>query len=82
MADARHDPGHAHLGRITLPNSGARAAQASFLNGVALLHSFMYDDAATAFASAEHADSGFALAYWMDALTHRHPERESDPPIV
>ena len=51
------------------PNSGARAAQQPFLHGVALLHNFEYDDARAAFRDAERADSGFAMAYWGEALT-------------
>ena len=69
-----HAPGtHAsearRLGIVSFPNSGARAAQQPFLQGLALLHSFEYDDARTAFRQAQRADSGFAMAYWGDALT-------------
>jgi tetratricopeptide (TPR) repeat protein len=64
---------HSRLGNVVFPNSGARAAQADFLRGVALLHSFEYDDAAKAFKAAQARDKGFALAYWMEALTYRHP---------
>lgn len=63
----------ARLGSIAFPNSGARSAQASFLRGVALLHSFEYYDAANAFKAAQKRDKNFALAYWMEALTYRHP---------
>ena len=63
----------ARLGAITFPNSGAKRAQAPFLRGVALLHSFEYYDAANAFKAAQKADKNFALAYWMEALTYRHP---------
>src|SRR5215208_3143286 len=67
-----HAPGAhagARLGTVTFSNSGAPAAQRPFLRGLALLHSFEYDDARTAFRAAEQADSGFAMAYWGDALT-------------
>jgi len=69
------EPAQAHwrLGSIAFPNSGARAAQAGFLRGIALLHSFGYYDAANAFRAAQKADRKFALAYWMEALTYRHP---------
>jgi tetratricopeptide (TPR) repeat protein len=63
----------ARLGSITFPNSGAKRAQAPFLRGVALLHSFEYYDAANAFKAAQRRDKNFALAYWMEALTYRHP---------
>ena len=41
----RHDGGDtaASLGTVTFANSGAPAAQAPFLRGLALLHSFEYD---------------------------------------
>jgi tetratricopeptide (TPR) repeat protein len=67
-----HAPGaHAgeRIGTVSFPNSGAPAAQRSFLRGLALLHSFEYDDARTAFREAQRADPGFAMAYWGDALT-------------
>ena len=69
-----HAPGaHAatslRLGTVSFPNSAARAAQPPFLRGLALLHSFEYDDARDAFREARRADSGFAVAYWAEALT-------------
>src|SRR5262249_13864856 len=61
------------LGRIEFPNSGPRAAQAPFLRGVLLLHSFEYADAAEAFREAQARAPQFALAYWGEALTYCHP---------
>jgi tetratricopeptide (TPR) repeat protein len=58
----------APLGRISFPNSGAAAAQAPFIRGVLLLHSFEYDSAIDAFREAERADPSFALAYWGEAM--------------
>ena len=66
-------PGHGQLGTINFPNSGAPAAQAEFVRGVLLLHSFEYDDAAKAFQQAQRLDSAFALAYWGEAMTYTHP---------
>lgn len=66
-------PEHSRLGSVVFANSGASAAQADFLRGVALLHSFEYEDAAKAFQAAQKVDRSFALAYWMEALTYRHP---------
>jgi hypothetical protein len=57
------------IGTVSFANSGSAAAQRPFLRGLALLHSFEYDDARTAFRDAERADSGFAMAYWGEALT-------------
>jgi tetratricopeptide (TPR) repeat protein len=61
------------LGRIDFPTSGKPAAQAHFVKGVLLLHSFEFDDAAEAFAEARKLDPAFAMAYWGEALTHTHP---------
>jgi tetratricopeptide (TPR) repeat protein len=73
---AAQEPPHTHgahghrLGTVTLPNSGAAAAQEAFLRGVALLHSFEYVDAAESFREAQTVDPEFALAYWLEALTN------------
>ena len=64
---------HSRLGNVVFANSGAAAAQGDFLRGVALLHSFEYEDAAKAFKAAQKRDKSFALSYWMEALTYRHP---------
>jgi tetratricopeptide (TPR) repeat protein len=61
------------LGTIHFPNSGDLEAQGAFTEGVLLLHSFEYEDAATAFRRAQEIDSGFALAYWGEAMTYNHP---------
>ena len=61
------------LGTVHFPNSGAPAAQEPFTRGVAFLHSFEYDSAAKAFREAIGRDSGFALAYWGEAMTYTHP---------
>jgi tetratricopeptide (TPR) repeat protein len=68
------------LGKIDFPNSGAAAAQADFLRGVLLLHSFEYEDAAEAFRAAQAKDPGFALAYWAESLTYSHPIWNEDSP--
>jgi len=63
----------AQLGTIAFPNSGKPEAQEAFVRGVAALHSFWYDEAATAFRDAERIDPEFALAYWGEARTFNHP---------
>jgi tetratricopeptide (TPR) repeat protein len=64
----------AGLGTLTFPTSTlVPAAQEAFIRGVLLLHLFHYPQAAEAFRQAEQLDSGFALAYWGEALTHTHP---------
>jgi tetratricopeptide (TPR) repeat protein len=64
---------HSHaLGSVDFKNSGNHAAQPAFQRGVALLHSFEYDDAAEAFREAQRADASLASAYWLEALTYSH----------
>ena len=61
------------LGRVVFPNSGSAAAQADFLQGVAWLHSFMYEDALDSFRAAQKIDPSFALAYWGEAMSFSQP---------
>jgi tetratricopeptide (TPR) repeat protein len=63
----------ADYGETDFPNSGAEAAQAPFLKGLLLLHSFEYDDARAAFRRAQDRDPDFAMAHWGEAMTHNHP---------
>jgi len=57
------------LGSTRFPNSGAPRAQADFMRGLLLLHSFEYDAARGAFQAAQRIDPNFAMAYWGEALT-------------
>ena len=69
------------LGQIDFPTSGAKAAQAHFLRGVAALHSFWYEEALEAFQAATKVDPDFMLGYWGEAMAHNHPlwnEQETD----
>jgi tetratricopeptide (TPR) repeat protein len=59
----------ARLGRVEFANSGAPAAQPAFLRGMTLLHSFLFDEARTAFHEAERVDPGFAMAYWGEMMS-------------
>ncbi len=61
------------LGRIDFPTSGTPDAQAHFLTGALLLHSFEFEDAATEFRKAEEIGPGFAMAYWGEAMAYNHP---------
>ena len=76
------DDAHAQkraLGTIDFPNSGSREAQGPFIEGVLLLHSFEFADAAEAFREAQKIDPDFAMAYWGEAMTYNHPLwREQD----
>jgi tetratricopeptide (TPR) repeat protein len=75
---AQAQPG---VGQVSFANSGAPAAQAPFLRGLALLHNFEYQSAAAAFREAQQADPGFVMAYWGEAMTYNHPvwmEQDAD----
>jgi tetratricopeptide (TPR) repeat protein len=61
------------FGHVLFANSGAPAAQADFLQAMALLHDFEYPAAAAAFRRAQSTDPGFAMAYWGEAMTFNHP---------
>ena len=60
-------------GDVSFATSGAPAAQASFLEGLARLHNFEYGPAAASFRAAEQIDPDFAMAYWGEAMTFNHP---------
>lgn len=62
-----------NMGVISFENSGAPAAQADFIGGLAALHNFQYPLAARLFQRAQTADPDFALAYWGEAMSHDHP---------
>jgi hypothetical protein len=61
------------VGDVAFANSGAAAAQAPFLRGLALLHNFEYPAAAEQFKKAQAIDPNFAMAYWGEAMTYTHP---------
>ena len=61
------------LGTIDFDVTSSEEAIAHFEQGVLLLHSFMYSDAAKEFRKAQELDSNFAMAYWGEAMTHNHP---------
>jgi tetratricopeptide (TPR) repeat protein len=63
---------HAHdgaLGSVQFPTSCGAAAQPVFERGVAMLHSFWFDQAARTFGEAAAADPACAMAHWGVAMT-------------
>lgn len=72
-AQTQASPTPAPLGEVVFVNSGAAAAQAPFLRGLALLHNFEYERAAAEFRQAQQADPTFAMAWWGEAMTFNHP---------
>ncbi len=67
----RHS-GHG-VGSVHFAVSCTPAAQKVFDRGVALLHSFWYDEAGRAFAEVARMDRGCAMAHWGVAMSHYHP---------
>jgi len=73
------DEGHHHedltqeqLGTVHFPVSCTADAQKSFEKGVALLHSFWYEEAEKTFVEVEKQDPKCAMAYWGEAISLWH----------
>ncbi len=60
------------LGSVSFPTSCAADVQKSFERGVALLHSFEYEQADNQFKEVAGIDPGCAMAYWGQAMTLYH----------
>lgn len=80
------EPMHHHhdasekLGKVSFPISCAPGSQASFERGVALLHSFGYEDAEAQFVEVAKSDPSCAMAHWGIAMSLFHEiwERPQD----
>src|SRR4051794_38345538 len=70
---SHHQHGGAGLGKVDFPVSCNAAAQKSMTRGVALLHSFGYEESRLAFYEAAKADPSCTMAYWGVARTWYHP---------
>ena len=71
------------VGSIDFPTSAGSEAQKHFIRGVAILHSFGYEQAREQFHAAQELEPDFALAYWGETLTYNHPllpERDLESP--
>ncbi|MDH3271950.1 MAG: hypothetical protein OEN56_11480 [Gemmatimonadota bacterium] len=62
-----------NVGSIDFPTSATGEAQQHFLRGVAILHSFGWNQAIEQFQAAQEVDPDFALAYWGESLSYNHP---------
>lgn len=58
----------AHLGRVNFPASCSAEAQPVFEKGLALLHSFQYEEAHQTFAELETRERNCAVAHWGKAM--------------
>jgi tetratricopeptide (TPR) repeat protein len=61
------------VGKITFPITCAPDVQSDFARGVALLHSFFYEEARRVFTSVAERDPKCAMAQWGIAMTWWHP---------
>jgi Tfp pilus assembly protein PilF len=60
------------LGKVVFPSDCSAAAASSVTGGIALLHSFQYQQAKSAFEDAAKGDPQCAIAYWGQALSLYH----------
>jgi len=60
-------------GKVEFPISCTPSVQSEFSRGVALLHSFFYEEARRVFASVAERDPKCAMAQWGIAMTWWHP---------
>ena len=58
----------AHFGKVNFPTACSPPVQSAMEKGLALLHSFQYDEAEQAFASVARIDPRCSLAYWGKAM--------------
>ncbi len=61
------------LGHVRFPVSCSDAAQKEFERGVAMLHSFWYEEAEKTFMAVTQADPSCAMGYWGVAMSLFHP---------
>src|SRR5213596_4057775 len=60
-------------GKVDFPISCTPAVQSEFARGVALLHSFFYEEARRIFTAVAEQDPKCAMAHWGIAMTWWHP---------
>ncbi|HUK42945.1 MAG TPA: hypothetical protein VLW48_00735 [Candidatus Bathyarchaeia archaeon] len=81
VAQEAHEHGTPEqLGAVSFPISCSAAVQAPFERAVALLHSFAYSAAESAFREIAEKDPQCAMAHWGIAMTYFH--QLWDPPIA
>lgn len=77
---AQHHAGATEkLGVVVFPTSCSPLVQNEFERGVALLHSFAYEEATATFTDIEKKDTACAMAYWGEAMSYWHQIWEDLP---
>lgn len=70
--DHHHFDSREKLGAVSFSTSCGRSVKGAFDRGVALLHSFEYDEAGQQFQAVAKADARCAMAYWGQAMSLYH----------
>jgi tetratricopeptide (TPR) repeat protein len=80
---AHHHDANEKLGNVSFPISCAPGSQKPFERGVALMHSFGYEDAEAQFVEITQSDPACAMAHWGVALSlfHQIWERPGEPTL-
>jgi tetratricopeptide (TPR) repeat protein len=74
VQSATPEPGDLRgVGKVTFPITCPTDGQSDFARGVALLHSFFYEEARRVFTSVAERDPKCAMAQWGIAMTWWHP---------
>jgi tetratricopeptide (TPR) repeat protein len=63
-----HAGSPAEIGKVSFPISCSKQAQDHVEHGLAMFHSFLFDDAEAQFKAAAEADPTCAIAYWAQAI--------------
>jgi hypothetical protein len=73
LARAAHDgDSDDHVGDVHFPTSCSPASQPALNKGLALLHSFQYQESSQAFGEAVQRDTRCSMAYWGKAMSLYH----------
>src|SRR5581483_2431067 len=67
-----HELTEQEIGAVHFETSCAKSEESDFNHGVALLHSFQYEQARGTFASIARQDPRCAMAQWGIAMSHYH----------
>src|SRR5580704_185690 len=80
---AHHHDANEKLGNVSFPISCLPGSQKAFERGVALMHSFGYEEAEAQFVEITQQDPACAMAHWGVALSlfHQIWERPGEPSL-
>jgi tetratricopeptide (TPR) repeat protein len=73
LAQGAGDARSERVGKVNFPTNCSPSVQGAMEKGLALLHSFQYEEAEQAFSNAARVDPNCALAYWGKAMALYEP---------